>query len=338
MQRSEARHSLPLHPQLISRDSATLPREQISSQIPFPTVLALAASELHETRFVPKRVARPFGFGLHAVVIASDNGIRTEDFHHHFPDLPLLRIPGVEAHEGEVFADAKSKAVSAVAVAKNGRRERPSEERKYLGMLRKANPFIGLDAMNAIPQLQKDGSVKFVRVGKPERETKGIEMLAIQQRFASLARLAKDNGWPSVPYIIEQANYVKSARRSDSKYDAFSLRQMVILLDPEKLAYLATPEGFAQYQQTALKSYPPLEKTAGGMKIEAFADLGLIQYMTHDPSELLSMQFDKTDQERAQKRSEVLAAGLFDRSLFTEYQSKFPPTLRQRWQRFRGKN
>lgn len=332
---SEARPiGLPLQPRNIdSRISAFPPCERNDVQLPFDTVIAAAAQGLSQTQRKMPEEKRLSLIGIHSMSVTSGNSIRTDHFLANFPSVGFHRIEGVEAHTGDVLEDAKSKAITATDAYLAHRRTLKSfvrrlkrEEEFY-----RINPFNGPDALNAIPQAKPDGSFdKFVRVGKPERETPGREDEAIRERFASLAKMAQENNWPSIPYIVEQGTYIHNTKRKDDKYDAHSVRQSVILLNPAGLAFLATPEGFALYKNTALESDPLLVKTAGGMKIEAFKKLGIIQASTHDPKELITMQFT-SDQQAEYERAESLALGILDIDLIKEYKSKFPPTLRERW-------
>lgn len=333
MERIEVGHQPPLHPQLQSREPALLPRTEIT-QIPFSSLLKATCLELQKSvRVIPSRkifTAYPFNIGLHVAGIASTNGIREEDFRRNFPNFTLRRLTSNEAHTTDPFLDARSKALSAAANERQDRKAHPIRKRLIERQFWKANPIVGLDAVNAIPTVQQDGHIGFTRIGKPERVSTGHEIQTIQERFATLAKMAKDNNWPSVPYVIEMATYIHNARRQNQAYDAYSIRNMVVLLDPEKLAYLATPEGFAKYQSLAETTLPMLSKTAGGMKIETFRELGVIQYITEDPIELALGNLTQTDQQKAYKKAEILALGKLDIHLFGEYTSLFPPTLSKR--------
>lgn len=333
MKRIEAGTTPPPYPHLQSSETAISPRTE-KAPILFTTLLDATRQELiqESVRQMPKKTRFSLGIGLHVAGIASDNGIREEDFRRNFPALSLRRLVGEEQHTGNPFLDAKSKALSAAQIQRNERRSHPIRERFKEHHWWRVNPIVGLDEVNAIPTIQ-DGQIVFQRVGKPERVHAGREMETVQERFASLARMAQENNWPSVPYIIEMATYIHNSSRRDTSRDAYSVRQMVVLLDPEKLAYLATPEGFAQYQLEAAKTYPPLAKTAGGIKVETFQEMGVIQYMTQNPDELTSQNWTQTNQQKAFQKAHILAAGKLHLGLLQEYIGNMPKTMSERLRR-----
>lgn len=347
LKRFEAGQRPPQQPREINPSSFTAPISRESATLTsYGSLIEAAYKELSVTKVVmptKKRFLRPIG----TVGLGTTNGIRENDFKEQFPGLAMRRLEAHEQHTGKPEIDARSKSVSAAQIERRRRsifldilnplhlqQHRAEIAEKGKGM---ANPYVGLDAVNAIPEVTQDGRIEYVYVGKPEREAeaKGVDVATlIQDRFAHLAQLAQENNWPSIPYIIEMATHIHNPRGRRNKYDASSVRKAVVMLDPEVIAYIATPEGFAQYQQLSQEADKPakpiLTKVAGGMKLETFEKMGAIQLVTGKPYEFLQQSVPDELQEKRYDRALRLAEGKPDIGFLREYFNRYPLSRRQK--------
>lgn len=339
--RFEARlASLPQQPREITQSSltATPSREQLSPQVSFGQVLEATYKELTRTQEVMPRKKR-FSRRITAIGLGTSNGVREQNFQELFPGLVLRRLEADEIHSGLPEIDARSKAISAarrerkkrsvvrdVLSTKHRKQHREEIEKNGKGL---SNPYVSLDAVNVIPHVDAMNNVTFVQVGKPEREAneKGIDVATlIQNRFADLAKMAQENNWSSIPYLIEMATYIHNPIRR-GKYNAYSVRKAVVMLDPHVIAYIASPEGFAQYQKLSEEpdkpNKPVLTKVAGGMKLETFEKMGAIQYVTGKAHELLEQSVPDDLKQRRFDRALRLAEGKLDLGFMRTYFSKY---------------
>lgn len=329
--RFEAGLRPPLQPRNIESSlAASSLRPENISIIPFHVVTDAVIAELNKDAYVmpsEQKVPHSFRIGKPTVVLATTNGIREEDFKKKIPHAQLRRIPFEEEPTADSFLAAKSKADSAASYESDHRSMNhiPAKLREIRQRgLWQAPITVGLDEINAIPQLQPDGTIQFVQLGKPDREAPGEELELIRTRLATLSQMALKNEWPAIPMIIEMTHYLRntSRRGRDGRFDAYSTKRIAIMLDPTVLAYLSTPEGYLEYLQLSLASSPQLTQTAAGMKREVFEKTGAILFISDDPAEIASMQFDPSKQAKKASLADRLAKGKLHPRLMNEYIAK----------------
>jgi hypothetical protein len=321
MERIDARESSrPLHPQLLGRESAASPRASYKNL----TIAVIDSLTNFQSQSLP---AEKVFTGQHLTRFrsASSNGFKDSQFLRIVPPgITLERVPGHENRNLNPFHDAESKALS--SARRKWVKEQPfSTNIERWFHLSRNRSTVSVDIVNQIPEVTQNEKITFKPLGKPEGQNEEEKLQTVRTQFASMAKDALENDWDQTFYAIHAVTRIHNRTRPER--DAWATERIAVGLDPEKLQYIATPEGFQQYVDTVRDvGYDPT-KIAGGLELWALVEMGVVTQITKDPSLVGEHQHSKLPDLR---RAHAVALGQPNPELVTEYASRFPPTQKQK--------
>lgn len=330
---SRARRFLSIPYNLISTWRGTRPTLEATLEVTAQEVLrphlddAVMVS-LTQQEFQNKRTSLPqeekfTGQTITDFILAMGNNVKDERARKIIPEaIKIRRIPEVEElHTLDPVADAYSKAKDAVRIA-NTREDLRRQVRK--GEL----VTVGVDVITAVP-VEENGQMEYKPFGKPQSEEDVFNMFVYMNGVMQRGHLT------AYPYITKVATVLHNPFYPNR--DAFTVHQAAIVLSPELVATLATPEGFGEYKRLAEESLNKLHHTnantktildtSAGFVVEGFRGMlggNGIKTVLLDEQDITSHNFSTgTFSEEMYLRAKDIARGSADENLITDYCRRF---------------
>lgn len=296
----------------------------------YDALLRATQSELADTVFVVPD--NPYAHNTEpiTVAIASGNSIKNEEMERLLTPHEVLihRVPEAEEeHTLNIVVDATSKAIDAVRHI----HESTDDARRAI----RKQPFLTIanDVLNAVPVIARNGAtglneITFKRMGKPNNlkhedgsaYSLGQQLESVRQTFQQMSELAAAHGWDRIPLLAEIATIIHNPQ--DPKTDALSTQRSSLFLSPEIVAYLATPEGFAEYLYRMGQNQRDITKIASGIEFRTVTEMmqekGLAPYITGSSSDITKNAF-APQREAAEHHALRIALGHADERLIAAY-------------------
>ncbi|HXS14634.1 MAG TPA: hypothetical protein VN711_00725 [Candidatus Saccharimonadales bacterium] len=260
---------------------------------------------------------------LRIIAPGMENGVKNRRLREIIPKgVAIERFPQAEEeHNLDTVADGLSKARSAAMLA-DAREDlrRPVRKGELVS--------IGVDVLTDAFVHDAKGA-RYERLGKPE------SIAEVRELFLNAHNVVQADHLSGYPYMTEVATVIHNPFYPNR--DAWTVRRALVILSPQLLEYLATPEGFAEYQERARIILNCLHQptdhdktilnTAGGFVIEAFREMMEgkgIQTVITDPNELTpANMLHKPFDEDAYRQAESIAQGHADEALIHDYCQRF---------------
>lgn len=274
----------PPHPELQSRISALALRNQKRESSPreilpitkdaFRTGLT---QELHtanyrmpEGEFDDQTDSRP------AIFIGTGNAVKETILQAILSDVhggtfQIFRVPGEENPRAiDSWKDAQTKAKDSYTKAQN-QPEYVDDPAIQEALSHKSIVFAANDVLNKEPTVI-DGQVVFNAVGKPDGETQEEKVNVVKNRFKNWAEIVDTYALTEFPYVIESTMYLHNPIKSEER-DGYITKKAGVWLTPEIVKYLATEEGFHEYEQAVEAKGYDITQIAGGVDLLTIRDM-----------------------------------------------------------------